>query len=117
MTPNKAIERVSSVAVDVYDDENKLAWISELDGLVTKQVIEKDEFVPYSYPEDMDKELLVPAPFDGVYEAYIISKINLHNGEYTKYNASATVFHDLFMEYKKEYLRENVPKMSEEIRF
>lgn len=112
MTPNKAIERVSSVLPDAYSDENKLRWISELDGMVRRLVYQEAETEPYKFPEDMDKELLVPPPFDGVYEAYIMSKIDFHNQEWGKYNNTATTFHTLFDDYKKAYIRENMPKSS-----
>lgn len=110
MTPNKAIERVNSVSPDAYSDENKLQWISELDGMVRRLVYQTQEAAPYRYPEDMDTELLVPAPFDGVYELYIMSKVDFHNQEWGKYNNSATVFHSLFDDFKKAYIRENMPK-------
>lgn len=110
MTPNKAIERVNSVSTDAYSDENKLQWISELDGMVRRLVHQEAEAEPYNYPKDLDTELLVPAPFDGIYELYIMSKIDFHNQEWGKYNNTATAFHSLFDDYKKAYIRENMPK-------
>lgn len=116
MTPNKAIERVNSVSVDVYSDENKLQWISELDGMVRRTVFQETEYEPYKYPEDMDKELLVPAPFDGVYETYIMTKVAFHNQEWKKYNNMAVTFHSTLDDYRKAYIRENRPKSSGNIK-
>ena len=116
MTPNKAIERVNSVAPDVYSDENKLQWISELDGMVKRLVYQETEFEPYKYPEDMDTELLVTAPFEGVYEAYIMAKVDFCNREWQKYNNSASSFHAMFEDYKKAYIRENMPKPAGSLR-
>ena len=116
MTPNKAIERVNSVSVDAYSDENKLQWINELEGMICRLVHQKDEFEPYKLPEDMDKELLVSAPFDGIYELYIMSKIDFHNQDWKKYNNSAVAFHSLFDDYKRTYIRENMPKSSGSIK-
>lgn len=110
MTPNKVIERISSVSPDAYSEENKLQWISELDGMVRRLVYQEDEGKPYKFPEDMDTELLIPAPFEGLYELYVMSKIDFHNQEWGKYNNSATTFHSLFDDYKKAYIRENMPK-------
>lgn len=116
MTPNKVIERVNSVSLDAYSDESKMQWISELDGMVRRLVHQETEFQPYKFPEDMDKELLIPAPFDGLYELYIMSKVDFHNQEWGKYNNSATTFHSLFDDYKKAYIRENMPKSAGNIK-
>ena len=59
MTPNKAIELVDKVKPNFYDEEVKLRWISELDGMVGRLVMGEKEIVPYSYPEDMDMEPLL----------------------------------------------------------
>ena len=116
MTANKAIERASNVCPDAYSEEDKLRWISELDGMVKRIVHQETEAEPYRFPEDMDKELVIPAPFDGVYELYILSKIDFHNQEWSKYNNTATAFHAMFEDYKKAYIRENMPKSSGSIK-
>ena len=70
MTPNKAIEIVDRLKPNPYSEEDKLRWINELDGMVQRLVIQTDNVTRYVYPEDMDKELLIPAPFENLY-AYI----------------------------------------------
>ena len=116
MTPNKVIERLNSVSPDAYSEESKLQWISELDGMIRRIVFQEDECEPYKFPEDMDTELLVKPPFDGIYEAYIMSKVDFCNREWGKYNNTAAIFHALFDEFKKVYIRENMPKSSREIK-
>ncbi len=110
MTPNKVIESVDSIKPNSYDEEIKLKWISELDGDVTRLVIQEDSFTPYSYPDDMDKELLIPSPFDSVYELYVSAMIDYHNKEYQNYNNSAAMFETRYNEYKKAYIREHQAK-------
>ena len=107
MTPNKAIETVDRLRPNSYSEEDKLGWINELDGMVQKLVFQSDEVTEYSYPEDMDKELLIQAPFDGVYALYLEAKIDYHNREYANYNNSAAMFEIQFSEYKKAYIREH----------
>lgn len=116
MTPNKAIERVNSVAPDAYSDENKLQWISELDGMIRRLVHQEAECEPYKFPEDMDTELLVKPPFDGMYELFIMARVDFHNQEWGKYNNSATAFHSLYDDYKKAYIRDNMPKSAGSIK-
>lgn len=107
MTPNKAIELVDKVKPNSYDEEVKLRWISELDGMVRRLVMGEQEVEPYSYPEDMDTELLIPFPFDGLYTLYIESMVDFHNREYGNYNNTALMFEERFIEYKKAYIREH----------
>ena len=110
MTPNKVIERVDGKRPNAYDEETKLDWISKFDGTVKKLVMQEDEAVQYSYPEDMDKELLVSAPFEDLYELYVESMIDYYNREYGNYNNSAMMFESQFTEYKKAYIREHPAK-------
>ena len=110
MTPNKAIEIVDKSKPNSYSDEDKLRWINELDGMVQRLVFQNDKITQYSYPEDIDKELLVPFPFDDVYELFLSAKIDYHNREYANYNNSAMMFEAQFSEYKKSYIREHRAK-------
>lgn len=107
MTPNKAIEIIDRLRPNPYSEEDKLRWINELDGMVQRLVIQSDEIKQYSYPEDMDTELLIPAPFDDVYTLFLEAKIDYHNREYANYNNSAMMFESQFSEYKKAYIREH----------
>ncbi len=107
MTPNKAIEIIDGLRPNSYSDEDKLRWINELDGTVQRLVFQSDNVSQYSYPEDLDKELLIPAPFENVYVLYLEAKIDYYNREYANYNNSAMVFESQFSEYKKAYIREH----------
>lgn len=107
MTPNKAIEIVDRLKSNIYSEEDKLRWISELDGMVQRLVFQNDEVESYSYPEDMDRELLIPAPFEDLYSLYLESKIDYYNREYGNYNNSAIVFEARYSDYKKDYIRKH----------
>ena len=68
------------------------------------------DIMQYSYPDDMDKELLIPAPFDSLYSLYLQAMIDYQNKEYGNYNNSASMFETRFSDYKKAYIRENRAK-------
>lgn len=110
MTPKKAIEIVDRLKPNSYGEEDKLRWINELDGMVQKLVIQSDKVTECAYPEDMDKELIVTAPFDDVYILFLEAKIDYHNREYANYNNSAMMFEAQFSEYKKDYIRNHRAK-------
>ena len=110
MTPNKAIEIVDRVKPNPYSEEDKLRWINELDGMVQRLVIQSDEITEYAYPDDMDKELLILAPFDDCYTLFLEAKIDYYNREYANYNNSAMMFEAQYSEFKKAYIREHQAK-------
>ncbi|MBQ7974353.1 MAG: hypothetical protein IJ300_01520 [Clostridia bacterium] len=110
MTPNKAIEKVDRLKPNSYSEEDKLGWINELDGMVQRLVIQADDIKQYSFPGDMDKELLIPAPFDDCYTLFLEAKIDYYNREYANYNNSAMMFEAQYGEYKKAYIREHKAK-------
>ena len=47
---------------------------------------------PRNYPEDGDKPLLVPAPYDGLYDLYLMSKSDFYLRELDNYNNSALAY-------------------------
>lgn len=133
MTPNKAIEIVDGLKPNSYSEEDKLRWINELDSIVKRLVYQWDEkykaemkaqyekekiteeeykafldsLKDYSYPDDMDTELLIPSPFDDCYTLFLEAKIDYYNREYANYNNSAMMFDSQYSEYKKAYIREH----------
>lgn len=109
-TMNKVIERVDAVKVNVFDEESKFRWLAELDGMVARVVMQRNEPPAYEYPRDMERELLIPAPWEGLYERWMEAKIDYHNREYNHYNNVILMFNEQFEEYKKAYIREHMPK-------
>ena len=114
MTPSKAIEHIDSIRPNTYEEEAKLRWVSDVDTMAKKLVFGHKETVPYSYPEDMDRELIIQAPFDNVYFFYLESMIDYYNREYGNYNNSAMMFESRFSEYKKAVIRGEIEKIPEE---
>jgi hypothetical protein len=110
MTPNKVIEIVDGIKPNVYDEETKFRWINELEGIVVRKVIQDDNYIPYEYPKDGDKELIVPAPYDNVYGLYVEAMIDYYNKEIPNYNNSVAMFDATFTEYKKDYIRHHQAK-------
>lgn len=107
MTPSKAIEIIDRLRPNSYADEDKLRWINELDGMVQRLVFQSDTIKQYSYPEDLETELLITAPYDDCYTLFLEAKIDYYNREYSNYNNTAVVFESHFNEYKKDYIRHN----------
>ena len=115
MTPNKAIEIVDRLKPNTYDDEDKLRWINELEGMVQRLVLQSDKIDQLAYPEDMSKELLIPSPYDDAYTLFLEAKIDYYNKEIGNYNNSAMMFEAQFSEYRKDYIRNHRAKGGENV--
>ena len=115
-SPNKVIEFVDKVKPNAYEAEEKFRWLSELDGMIRRVVMQEEGAVAYIYPDDADTELLVPYPFDDIYSLYMQAKIDFYNKDYNDYNNAAAVFQERFDEHKKAYIRENMPKPSGKVK-
>lgn len=117
MTPEKVIEQVDRLHPNGFTDEDKMMWISELDGMV-KQLVQQDEEVSeLVYPDDMNTELLIPHPYDRCYLLYVDAMLFYRSTDIPAYNNAAVVFRNLFDEYKKHYIRQNEPLNYGEIKW
>lgn len=115
MTILEAINRLDALKANAYTQNDKVEWLSRLDNMVKKHIIDTheggDDVIFYGYDEstDTDTELLVPAPFDEVYLRWMEAQIDYHNGEYKKYNNAITMFNTAFEAYHAYYNRTNMP--------
>ena len=109
MTINLAISNACALYPDAFPDSIKARWISELDGKISRETMHQNGFKPYDFPKDGDRELLVKAPYDNIYELYIIAMSQFHSGELGNYGASAAIFGRSYEEFRKNYIRNNMP--------
>ena len=111
----EAINRIDSLMRNTYTQNDKVAWLSEVEFDVVNNVInthEGDEitFSGYDGSTDLQTELLIPAPFDKVYLLWMEAQIDYYNGEYDKYNNAADLFTANYEAFKNYYNRTHKPK-------
>ena len=105
----EAINRLNALKFNTYTQDDKVQWLSRLDSMVKKQIIDTHEgaeavsFSGYTADTPTDTFLLVPAPFDEVYLRWMEAQIDYHNGEYDKYNNAIIMFNTAFEAYQKHY--------------
>jgi len=112
-TVNNAIQEALKLHPDNIPDSIKCRWLSELDGKISRETMFLNEFTPYSFPEDGDRELIVKSPYDNIYELYIIAMSDFFSGEISNYSASAVLFEQAYSEFRKNYIRNNMPPQSD----
>ena len=115
MTIIEAINRVDALKHNTYTQTDKVQWLSRLDWMVKKHIIDTHEgaeevsFTGYDDSTDLQTELLVPAPYDEAYLRWMEAQIDYHNGEYGKYNNSIDMFNTAYEGYQNYYNRTHMP--------
>lgn len=111
MTIIEAINRIDMLKPNVYPQDEKIRWLSNLDGIIKTKLIDGHEgtenvqFEGYNDSTPPDTRLLVPPPFDDIYIRWLETWIDYYNGEYGRYNNSVTLYNDAYSEYERYYLR------------
>ena len=116
MTIIEAINKIDALKHNTYTQSDKVAWLSRLDAMVKRLIIDTHEgaeevtFNGYDDSTDLETELLVPAPFDEVYLRWMEAQIDYHNGEYEKYNNAIEMYNTAYNGYMNYYNRTHMPK-------
>lgn len=116
MTLQEVLAQVDELKPNVYDDNIKILWLSELDGKIFRDVIlthERDDDTLESFDgyteEDLDTELLVGFPHADIYRLYLMAQIDFSNGEMDRYAASQAMYAAAYKDFISDYNRSNMP--------
>lgn len=116
MKIREAITQIDSLKHNTYSTKEKIGWLSRLDGMVKRLIIDTHEggeditFTGYDDSTDQETEMLVPAPFDEMYIRWLEAQIDYANGEYDKYNNSILMYQASYDGYANYYNRNHMPK-------
>lgn len=116
MTIMEALHRTDALKPNTYTNAEKIKWLSILDGIIKKEIIDTHEgeeavvFEGYEEDVELTKELLVPAPYDDIYIHWLEAQIDYTNGEYGKYQNSKSMYNTSYDAYKNHYNRTYMPK-------
>lgn len=114
----EVINKVDELKPNTYTQEQKVGWLAVLDGKIKRSIIDTHEggdnrpFLGYVPERDMERELLVPAPYDEMYTHWLEANIDEYNGEIDRYNASITLFNVEYEAFEYDYNRNHMPKSS-----
>lgn len=115
MTILEAIGCVDALVPNSYTQQEKIRWLSTLDGKAVSEVFRTHEggegaaFEGYSPETEPDTVLLVPAPYDNIYPLYLEMQINYYYGETAKYNNAANAFEAAWTDFVSQYNRTHMP--------
>ena len=113
MTIRDCIGRLDSLLHNTCTDDEKISWLSAVDGQIQLQIIDAHEgggtpFTPYQ-SGDGERTLLAQPPFDQMYLHYLQAQIHYLNGELRRYNNAITLFQSCFDSYVNHYNRTHRP--------
>ena len=112
MTAQEAIALVDDLEPNQYTEQNKLTWLDRLDGQIFNEIImthEHEEGAHYTPLSSGEDELLVPFPYDGLYNYWLQAMISLENGEAQKYLVQMELFNSAYQNYCHWYNRTHRP--------
>ena len=119
MTLDKVIERVRKFKSG-YDvsDEDIISYINEAEMEIISNVISNREgdneivgtYGNYQLDTDRGFELLVPAPYDRIYEAYCAAQIDRDYEEAERYSVDMSVYNQLRQDFGAWWFRTHPQK-------
>lgn len=65
--------------------------------------------IPKAFPEEGDRPLLVGAPWDRLYDLYLMAQVDFYNREMSNYNNSVTAFNSALDQWRQSYNRRHLP--------
>ena len=106
------IDRVDMMEPNQYSPEQKLHWLSTLDGKLYEELVRPHcpgALKPGEYQSGRE-ELLIPPPYgEDIYYNYLQAMIAAENSEAQRYNRRMTMFNSVLTEFVNWYNRTNPP--------
>ena len=110
----EAIQMVDALKPNNYSQEDKIGWLSTLDGIIKREIIDTHEgggaitFNGYDM-SSLETELLIPAPYDDIYIKWLEAQIDYANGETKRFNNSITMYNTAYSAFSRYYNRNHMP--------
>lgn len=115
MTILEAITSLDAHKHNTYTVEDKIEWLSRLDGMIKAQIIDTHEggekvvFHGYDANTNRNTVLLVGAPWEDIYLRWMEAQIDYHNGENKQYNTSIIQYNTVYAGFADHYNRTHMP--------
>ena len=123
MTIIEVINQIDALKPNNYSQEDKIKWLSNLDGIIKREIIDTHEgaetvvFEGYTVDTDPDTPLLVPAPYDDIYIKWLEAQIDYANADYGKYANSMIMYNNAYATFASYYNRNYMPKGRKQFKY
>lgn len=102
-----AIRWVDEKMHNVYSQEDKLGWLSQVEGMA-RALADRYGAAGEEAPLCPDSQLTIQSPYDQLYLRWLEAQINYAGQEYLKYNNAMTIFNALWVEYANWFVRNHM---------
>lgn len=115
MTIQEAIDRIDTLKPNKFPARQKVAWLSDLDGMVYREIFllhedsPVEEFHGYDQDTSMGTELLVRVPYVDIYQYYMATQMDIANMESGKYAQDMQLYNNAWMTFGDYWTREHMP--------
>ena len=113
MTILEATRQVDGLRHNTFTQEDKIRWLSQVDGQVYREVICTHEgsvpFRDYDAQTPLEQELLVPMPFEELYLHYLEAQMDYYQGETDRYNRAMAMYQAVLSAFTNHYNRTHLP--------
>lgn len=117
MTLRRVIDEVRDSGSCCFDDLKITEIVDRVERMAVNEIFMTHEEPPkgaaeysgYDETTDIDTELLIKAPYDGIYLLYLRMQEDLTAGDVSRYNNSAAVFYDAYCDFACCYNRKKAP--------
>jgi len=125
MTVKNIVDLVDTKEPNSYTIDEKVAWLSNLDGKIFEEVLKKykefdpdDEFTPYSTSTYATDTMLIGNPYgEDIYVHYLIAMIAQGNAETPRYNQQITLYNTAYSQWWNHYNTTHTPLGKPRFRF
>ena len=86
---------------NTFSETVKTRWVNEIEGMIQTEVLllAFQDCVQYKWPDSREIDLLVPPPYDKLYEYYLESMILFNQEEMDRYANVQAMFQKCYAEY------------------
>lgn len=119
-TPQHYRQKVMDLKPSNYMPDELIEWLDECDRTILFDIVAGHElsaeeaefygaFKGHTYDKETETFMLVPPPYDRLYQFYLEMKIDYYNLEIDKYNNSAMLYNEARNDYAKYFNRTHMP--------
>lgn len=108
MTLREVIDTIKTEKHTTLSEAKLIEFVNEVEADVAKQLNVPAPVYKHDHDEEWDKELLVPAPYDGLYISYVKARVDFTNEEYESYQLNVEQHQSDFAEFDSFVVREGV---------
>ena len=117
MTIHEAIAQADRLRDNAMPTDAKVAWLQHVDRTVYEELVkgsegEEDVQYPTYRRDDMERELMVPAPYDMLYVYRLEAEVCYAQGEIKKQANALIRYNELMSGFAAKYIREHRAKVT-----